>query len=69
VGQGKRPPEWIADLLLAKGDRRLAAPTFSAAGLYLLAVSYQPQWGLPVTDETVYLPLGADLCSTGLAGR
>jgi tRNA pseudouridine38-40 synthase len=39
VGQGRHPPEWIAELL-AKGDRRLAAPTFAAAGLYLVAVRY-----------------------------
>lgn len=68
VGQGKHPPEWITELL-AKGDRRLAAPTFAAAGLYLLAVRYPPQWGLPVTDETVYLPFAADLCSAVQAGR
>jgi tRNA pseudouridine38-40 synthase len=68
VGQGKHPPEWITELL-AKGDRRLAAPTFAAAGLYLLAVRYPPQWGLPVADDTLYLPFAADLCSAGQAGR
>ncbi|MCM8593753.1 tRNA pseudouridine(38-40) synthase TruA [Accumulibacter sp.] len=56
VGQGRYPAEWIADLL-ASGDRRLAAPTFSAAGLYLLSVSYAPEWGLPVDGETEILPL------------
>ena len=55
VGQGKRPPEWIAELLLA-GDRRLAAPTFSAAGLYLVAVSYPADSGLPIADATPFLP-------------
>jgi phosphoribosylanthranilate isomerase len=50
VGQGKHPPAWIAELLAA-GDRRLAAPTFAAAGLYLAAVSYPPQWGLPVAKR------------------
>ena len=56
VGQGKHPPEWIA-YLLASGDRRLAAPTFSAAGLYLAGVRYEPCWGLPVGDES-FLPGG-----------
>lgn len=54
VGQGKHPPEWMGDLLLA-GDRKRAAPTFSAAGLYLVGVRYEPHWGLPVGDET-FLP-------------
>lgn len=56
VGQGKHPPEWIAELLAA-GDRRLAAPTFAAAGLYLVAVRYRPQWGLPTADAPPFLPL------------
>ena len=55
VGQGKHPPEWIAELL-AKGDRRLAAPTFAAAGLYLVTVRYLPHWGLPSSDESLFLP-------------
>lgn len=52
VGQGKHPPAWIASLL-ASGDRRLAAPTFSAAGLYLVGVKYEPHWGLPVSDDAL----------------
>lgn len=55
VGQGKHPPEWMAELL-ASGDRRLAAPTFSAAGLYLVGVRYEAHWGLPTEDEAL-LPL------------
>lgn len=55
VGQGKRPPEWIGDLLAA-GDRRLAAPTFAAAGLYLFAVRYPPELGLPSGDQTNLTP-------------
>jgi tRNA pseudouridine38-40 synthase len=49
VGQGRHPPEWIAELLAA-GDRRLAAPTFAAAGLYLVGVGYAARWGLPAAD-------------------
>jgi tRNA pseudouridine38-40 synthase len=52
VGQGKHQPEWMARLLGSR-DRRLAAPTFSAAGLYLLAVNYEQQWGLPGSDEAL----------------
>ncbi|WP_374682763.1 tRNA pseudouridine(38-40) synthase TruA [Accumulibacter sp.] len=57
VGQGKHPPGWIAELLAA-GDRRLAAPTFAAAGLYLAAVRYPPHWGLPLGEEAQLLPVG-----------
>ncbi|WP_300316970.1 tRNA pseudouridine(38-40) synthase TruA [Accumulibacter sp.] len=56
VGKGKRPPEWIGELLAA-GDRRLAAPTFAAAGLYLAAVRYPSRWRLPAVDETFSLPV------------
>lgn len=56
VGQGKHRPQWIADLLNS-ADRRLAAPTFSAAGLYLVGVRYEPHWGLPIA-ENPFLPGG-----------
>ena len=46
VGKGKHPPEWIAQLIEAR-DRRLAAPTFAADGLYLAGVRYEDRWGLP----------------------
>jgi tRNA pseudouridine38-40 synthase len=54
VGQGKHPPEWMEELLL-EADRRRAAPTFSAAGLYLVGVKYEPHWDLPAADE-LFLP-------------
>ena len=60
VGKGKRPPEWVAELLAA-GDRRLAAPTFAAAGLYLAAVRYPSHWGLPPPEETDLLPVAPGL--------
>ncbi len=56
IGQGKHPPEWIAELL-AHGDRRLAAPTFSAAGLYLVGVDYEVHWGLPSTTDSLLTAL------------
>jgi tRNA pseudouridine38-40 synthase len=46
VGKGKHPPQWISELLAAQ-DRRLAAPTFSADGLYLFGVRYDARWSLP----------------------
>jgi len=52
IGQGKHPAEWMAELLEAK-DRRLAAPTFSAAGLYLAGVSYEDHWGLPINRDSM----------------
>ena len=52
IGQGKHPPEWIAQLLEMK-DRRLAAPTFSAAGLYLRDVNYDAHWGLPAGQDSL----------------
>lgn len=39
VGQGKHPPEWMAELLAGR-DRRLAGPTAPAHGLFLLSVRY-----------------------------
>ncbi|MEI7612021.1 MAG: tRNA pseudouridine(38-40) synthase TruA [Betaproteobacteria bacterium] len=50
IGQGKHPSEWMSQLLLA-ADRRQAAPTFSAAGLYLVGVEYEAHWDLPVSDS------------------
>ena len=50
VGQGKYPPGWIGQLLASR-DRTKAAPTFSAAGLYLVGVRYESHWQLPVADE------------------
>jgi len=48
VGHGRQPPEWI-DALLARRDRRLAAPTFPPDGLYLAQVEYAPEFSLPIS--------------------
>src|SRR6266567_2713859 len=37
VGKGNQAPQWISELIAAQ-DRRLAAPTFTADGLYLFGV-------------------------------
>lgn len=52
IGQGRQPVSWMAELLEMK-DRRQAAPTFSAAGLYLVGVCYEPHWGLPENSGTM----------------
>jgi tRNA pseudouridine38-40 synthase len=39
VGQGKRPPQAMKDILAAK-DRRAAGVTAPAQGLYLVRVDY-----------------------------
>jgi len=46
VGKGRYPREWIAQVLEGR-DRRLAAPTMAAAGLYLTEVRYGAEWRLP----------------------
>ncbi len=46
VGQHKRPPDWLKDVLLAR-DRDAAAATFSADGLYFVGPRYAAHWGLP----------------------
>jgi tRNA pseudouridine38-40 synthase len=46
VGQGDAPPAWMAEVLAAR-SRKVAAPTFSAAGLYFLGPLYAAAWGLP----------------------
>ena len=46
VGQGLRPPEWMAEVRDAR-SREVAAPTFAPDGLYFLGPVYDPQWGLP----------------------
>ncbi len=61
IGQGKRRPQWIGELLASR-DRRLAAPTFPSAGLYLVAVNYPARWGLPASDARDLLSLLPAAC-------
>jgi tRNA pseudouridine38-40 synthase len=56
VGAGKAPVGWIAELIAAR-DRTRAAPTFSAAGLYLVGADYDATWRLPPTRRPARLPL------------
>ncbi len=46
IGQGKKPPHWMADVLAAR-DRDAAAPTFAPDGLYFLGPRYDAHWGIP----------------------
>jgi len=46
IGNGKNPPEWMAQVLASR-ERGLAAPTFAPDGLYLRKISYEAKWGLP----------------------
>jgi tRNA pseudouridine38-40 synthase len=57
VGNGRRPAQWMVDLLAGR-DRTRAAPTFAAAGLYLEGVDYPSSFNLPPTLVPVRM-LGA----------
>ena len=46
IGQEKKPPGWMHEVLAAR-DRRAAAPTFSPDGLYFLGPRYPAHWGMP----------------------
>ena len=46
IGQGKKPADWLLDVLAAR-DRKVAAPTFSPDGLYFLGPRYDAHWGIP----------------------
>lgn len=45
VGRGARPPEWIREVLAAR-DRSRAAPTAQPGGLYLVDVTYPPEFAI-----------------------
>ncbi len=56
IGQGRKPPEWLAELLQC-ADRRQAAATFPADGLYLVEVKYPAHWRLPTCEKIADGPL------------
>lgn len=53
VGRGKKPVNWIKEVLLAK-DRRVAAETASPRGLYLVAVSYPDEFNLLLNEPNFF---------------
>lgn len=56
VGQGSRPPGWMAEVLAAR-NRDAAAPTFAAAGLYFRGPYYDALHGVPETNAAIdWLP-------------
>jgi len=62
VGSGRVGKTWLRDVLQSK-DRRLAAPTFAADGLYLTAIAYDAGWGLPqIASRSDTLSLPALIC-------
>ncbi len=46
IGLGRRPVDWLSELLASR-DRRQGAATFAPDGLYLTAVDYDLEWQLP----------------------
>ncbi len=55
VGKGGHPPQWLGEVLEGR-DRKAAAPTMAAAGLYLTGVRYPANWQLP--DFARMMPFG-----------
>lgn len=52
VGAGIKKSEWIQEVLLSK-DRRLAAETAPATGLYLIKVQYPDKYQINATEKSV----------------
>ncbi len=50
IGSGRQEVAWMRELLAAR-DRKQAAPTFDASGLYLVGVDYDAQWQLPQAER------------------
>ncbi len=46
IGSGRQPSGWMKELIAQK-DRKLAAPTFSPAGLYLAGIEYDSRFAIP----------------------
>ena len=53
VGEGRKPVEWLAELLSAK-DRTQAGATAPADGLYFAQALYDEQWGIPETNMEIF---------------
>lgn len=56
VGSGKQPPAWL-QMVLESRQRSFAAPTFSAAGLYLYRIDYDQKFSLPQLQNANFEPL------------
>lgn len=53
VGTGRESVEWFKQVLEAK-NRTIAAPTFSAAGLYLVGVRYPKEYEIPLFSPSIW---------------
>ena len=54
VGSGRCTAQWLGEVLQSR-DRNRAAPTFSAAGLYLCGVRYDAKWRIADFNRTMLL--------------
>jgi tRNA pseudouridine38-40 synthase len=52
VGSGRRPAEWVAEVLASR-DRDRAAPTFPPDGLYFVGPDYDPRHGIPTHNPAM----------------
>lgn len=50
IGAGERPVQWMREVLTAR-NRALGGVTAPAAGLYLVAVRYPEEFGLPAVED------------------
>ncbi len=56
IGNGSKPASWMSEVLDSK-SRRMAAPTFSAAGLYFVGPYYEDAHAIPAqTAAMSWLP-------------
>jgi tRNA pseudouridine38-40 synthase len=56
VGAGRQRSSWVSEVLEAK-NRKMAAPTYSADGLYFLGPCYEEKWQMPYkTNAFDWLP-------------
>lgn len=55
IGRGNQEPEWMGELLRQR-DRRFAAPTFPADGLYFCGIEYPAKWPLPNDGRIICRP-------------
>ena len=56
VARGEKAPEWVKEVLEAK-DRKVAGVTAKPNGLYLKAIYYPEQYGLPI--NRIFSPFAA----------
>ena len=68
IGLGRRAPGWSAEVLAAR-DRRCAARTAPADGLYLAHIDYPAHFDLPWSASRPILPLPLSVLSEVAGGK